>query len=123
MAKPALTQEVSKAANRGLKTGFYYNKPDKDTNNYESAKTKSEWGYVGRVISYDQKSRMLKFEAKNFLPTDAEIEILTPENIIKSKIDKINRDGKILDTAHSGYIIEIPFDKSVPADALIRMKL
>ncbi|MFA6963647.1 MAG: U32 family peptidase C-terminal domain-containing protein [Patescibacteria group bacterium] len=122
-AKAELLEDVSKAANRGLTTGFYYNEPDKDTNNYASAKTKSEWGYVGRVISYDKEAKLLKFEAKNFLPVGAEIEILAPEGIVKSKITQIIRDGEVLEVAHSGYIVEIPLDKPVCADALIRMKL
>ena len=122
-AKLNLKKEVAKAANRGLTTGFYFNKPNTETNNYKSAKTHAEWGYVGRVISYDEDKKMLKFEGKNYLPTGAKIEILTPDTIFKTKIERIYRNNELIETAHSGYIVEIPFDFSIPKDSLIRAKI
>jgi len=129
-SRTALKKELSKASNRGFTTGFFLEKPTKDSNNYQSSKATSEWGYIGRVIGYDDKRKRLKFEVKNYLPVNSKIEIITPRRsddpIVKNPstvIKKLYRDDLQIETAHAGNIVEIPFTRFVPKDSFVRVKL
>lgn len=121
--KHKFTEEICKTANRGLTTGFYFGKPNEETNNYASAKTKSEWGYIGRVISYDNESKLVKLEAKNYLPIKSKLEIITNNKMYKLKLDTMLQNGQPIDLTHAGNIIEIPFEYEIAKDSLIRIKL
>ncbi|MFA7254205.1 MAG: U32 family peptidase C-terminal domain-containing protein [Patescibacteria group bacterium] len=121
--KQRLFSEVSKSANRGFTTGFYYDKPNQDTNNYASSKALSEWGYIGRVTNYEKTAKILTFECKNYLRAGADLEIITPSKIYRTKLEKMLRNGEEIDIAHAGNMIDIKFGQDVPKDALIRVKL
>lgn len=118
-----LKKEVEKSANRGFTTGFYLNKPSQEGNNYPSSKAKSEWGYIGRVIDYDKNKETLKFEVKNYLPIRSTLEIVTPDKTIPYKLKKMYIKNEPVIVAHANNIIEIPFEKAVIKDSLVRIKL
>jgi len=117
--------EVKKASNREFTTGFYFDKPDKNTNNYKSSRALSTWGYIGRVIGFNEEKKRLIFEAKNHLPVNSVLEILTPTEILKATAKSLYKNGEKVEVAHAGNIIEIPFRKkiSIPVDSLVRIKL
>ncbi len=121
--KERFLAEVEKTANRGLTTGFYFDKPDQNTNNYASSKAASTWGYIGRTISYDTKTNRLKFECKNHLPIDAEIEIITPVEIFIHKLSEMYIKNEPTKVAHANNIVEFPFKTPIEPDSFIRAKL
>jgi putative protease len=118
-----LQKEVEKSANRGFTTGFYFNKPDQETNNYPSSKAKSDWGYIGQVIEYDENKNVLKFECKNYSPINSTLEIITPDETIPYKLKKMYIKNEPAVVAHANNIVEIPFDQKIVKDSLIRIKL
>lgn len=122
-AKKELFAEITKTANRGLTTGFYFDKPNQDTNNYASSKAVSTWGYIGRVVSYDKKTKRVSFECKNHLPIDAEIEILSPTETFVRKITEMYIKNEPTEVAHANSLVEIPFESNIEPDSLIRIKL
>ncbi len=116
-------KEVSKASNRGFTTGFYFNKPTHETNDYKRSKAKSSWGYIGRVMSYNADKKLLEFEVKNHLPFKSNIEIITPSLTIKKKVTKMYKKNEPVEVAHANNIVEIPFNQEVPKDSLVRIEL
>lgn len=118
-----LKAEIEKTASRGFTTGFYFAKPDQNTNNYTTSRAESTWGYIGRVISYDNEAKMLTFEAKNYLPINSTLEIMTPDKTISYINEKMFVKGKSTDLVHANTIVEIPLETEVPKDSLIRIKL
>ena len=120
--KKLFVEEIKKTSSREFTTGFYFGKPNENTNNYKTSRTKGNWGYVGLVKSYDDKSKIVKIEAKNYLPKGSEIEIVTPDQVIKHKLDKIIHKGEEVDVVHAGYEFEIAAGSVVPANSFVRMK-
>lgn len=116
-------REVEKVSNRGFTTGFYFHKPTQKTNNYESSRAKSTWGFVGIVKKYDKEARMATIEVKNYLPKGAKLEIVTPDQVIKYKLVQMKKDGKIIDVAHANYIIDVLISTEIPLNSFVRMKL
>lgn len=118
-----LMNEISKTANRGLTTGFYFTKPDSETNNYATSKAKSEWGYIGRVIKYNKKTKILTFECKNHLLLNSTLEIITPTETYPYKLTSMTIKNEPAEVAHANNIVAIPFDIEVIKDSLIRIRL
>lgn len=121
--KAKLKKELSKVSNRGFTTGFYFHKPTQNTNNYDTSRAKSEWGFVGIVKKYDKSANLATVEAKNYLPKGASLEIVTPDKVIKYKLNKIYHKGAEVDVVHANYIIEIPVSEELPENSFLRMKL
>ena len=118
-----LLLEVTKTSNRGFTTGFFLNKPDKDTNNYKTSRAKADWGFVGIVKSYDKARKVAVIEAKNYLSKGSQIEVVTPDRIIKCKITSMVREGKEIDVVHAGYVFEMPIGTEVPENSFVRLGL
>jgi len=121
--KFAFKKELEKISNRGFTTGFYYHKPNQNTNNYKSSKAKSNWDFVGIVKNYDKGTEMAKVEVKNYLPKGASLEIVTPKKLIKYKLNEVYKEGKSIEVAHANYIIDIPISEEIPECSFMRMKL
>lgn len=120
--KTYFLNEIKKAANRGLTTGFYYSKPDQDTNNYETSRADSVWSYIGQVLNYNKETKTLTFECKNHLKLNSDLEIMTPDENIEYKLTEMKIDGTSVEVAHANNIAEMNFDKSIPTNSLIRLK-
>jgi putative protease len=118
-----LALEIAKTSNRGFTTGFFFNKPDKDTNNYETSRAKSSWGFVGIVKSYDKAREVAVIEAKNRLLKGSEIEIVTPDQRVKCKIVSMMCKGNEVDVVHAGYEFEMPLGTEVPESSFVRLRL
>lgn len=121
--KREFIKEVEKTSSRLFTTGFYFDKPNSKTNNYKTSRAASEWGFVGIVKKYDEKEKMITIEVKNYLPKNSNIEIVTPNDIIKTKLTKIMYKRNEIDVAHSGYIIKFNFKKAVPPNSFVRAKV
>ncbi len=121
--KKELFEEVNKTSNRGFTTGFYYNKPDQNTNNYETSRAQGDWGFIGVVKKYNKEAKSLVIEAKNQLKSGSDIEIITVDNIYKCNLGQIMYNGEPVDQVHAGYVFELPFDTELPINSFLRLKL
>jgi putative protease len=121
--KSKFKKELEKVSNRGFTTGFYFHRPNQNTNNYKTSRAVSEWGFVGIVKKYDKKTNIATVEVKNHLPKGANLEIVTPDKIIKYKLREMCLKGKKAEVAHANYIIEVPIAEEIPENSFIRMKL
>lgn len=123
LEKSNFKKELEKVSNRGFTTGFYYHKPNQKTNNYKTSRAASKWGFVGLVKKYDNVSKMATVEVKNHLPKGANLEIITPDRIIKYKLKEMYIKGEKVEVAHANFIIHVPILKEIPENSFIRMKL
>jgi putative protease len=115
--------EVKKTSSRGFTTGFYFDKPDQNTNNYETSRAQGDWGFVGLVKSFDNERKIATIEAKNYLKAGSQVEIITSDEIIKVKLNKIIHKGQSVDIVHAGYIFELELEKEVPENSFMRVLL
>lgn len=120
--KDLLKDELSKTSNRGFTTGFYFEKPNQSTNNYETSRAKSNWNFIGLIKKYDKKAKLATVEVKNYLPKGVEAEIVTSDKIISYNIEKMLQKDKEIDLAHAGYLIELPINEKIPDNSFVRIK-
>lgn len=122
-SRDAFRLELNKVANRKFTTGFYFQKPNEETNNYETARPTSDYGYLAMITSFDKERMMARAIGKNRLKRGSEIEIVTPDKIIVQTLEKIIYRGEEVEESHAGYDIEIPVLEDVPENSFIRSKV
>ncbi len=120
--KDNLFSEIQKTSSRGFTTGFYYHKPNEDTNNYQSARTVSGWSFIGLVKNYDKNKKMAVVEVKNQLNNHQPAEIVTPEKIINYNLNTMIHNNTKVDVVHANYIIHIPLEEEIPQNSFLRIK-
>ena len=121
--KEELYEELQKTANRDFTTGFYFNTPNEETNNYDRSKSIAHWGFIGLVKSYDKEKKQAIIEVKNQLNTGQEVEIITPTEITKYNLKKIHLNDEIVQVVHANYIIAIDIDQELPINSFLRIKI
>ena len=83
----SLFDELLKVGNRGYTTGFYLNKPDGNGYSYDISK-----GLAGADFLFEKKKKkdnLLHVKIKNKINTGDEIEMISPDEMFKTKILKI----------------------------------
>jgi putative protease len=121
--KTCLKTMADKIANRDFTTGFYYGKPNEDTNNYDASRPTSRWQYSGLVTKYNKRDGRVKITAKNRILPGAKGEILSPDGILPLTVEKIFINGQEVVAAHAGSEIEIPIAKPVLQNSFLRLEL
>ena len=71
-------EEISKCTNRQFTTGFYFGKPDENTQIYDNNTYINEFIYLGWVEEVTEQGKVL-FEQKNKFCVGDEIEIMKPD--------------------------------------------
>lgn len=70
--------EIAKCTYRQFTTGFYYGKPDENTQIYDSNTYNSDYIYLGTLYEKDEKGRV-RMEQRNKFCTGDRIEIMKPD--------------------------------------------
>ncbi len=70
--------ELTKASHRRFTTGFFYGKPDAETQNYETSSYIRNYDFIGKVLEYNPETRIAKIEQRNYFHTEDEIEFFGP---------------------------------------------
>ena len=83
----SLFDELLKVGNRGYTTGFYLNKPDGNGYSYDISKGLAGADFLFEVR--DKKDNLLQVKIKNKIKTGDEIEMISPDEMFKTKILKI----------------------------------
>jgi putative protease len=119
---PSLMKELEKTASRGYSPGFLKGTFTEDDIHYEKNEPIQTHKFIGVV----RKHHGLKCEVeiRNRIEKGSEVEILTPEGTLKTKIDSIfDKDENEVNAAHGGAGEKIiKFDKEVPEGAFVRQK-
>ncbi len=70
--------ELHKAANRPLNTGFFYDIPDHEDHIYEPEDKAAPYDFAGLVLEYDETSGMAVIQQRNYFKQGQEIEFFGP---------------------------------------------
>ena len=109
--------EIAKCTYRQFTTGFYFGKPDENTQIYDSNTYVNEYTYLGIVSDVNDKLE-ITLEQKNKFRVGDTIEIMKPDGtnepvkVISIKDD----DGRNMDSCpHPGQIIHVKFENGTPS--------
>ncbi len=119
-------REVRKVSHREFTTGFFYNKPNEEDQNYGSSSYTREYTFTGLVKSYDEESKVALVEQRNRMFLGDEIEVFGPgERFFVQSLDDM-RDAEtkeLLESApHPQQMLLIKMDKPVKAGYMLRKK-
>ncbi|MBD7967448.1 peptidase U32 family protein [Paenibacillus gallinarum] len=123
--KPEWLEEIQKAANRPLNTGFFYDTPDHEDHIYEPEEKAVPYDFAGLVMDYDEKSQMATIQQRNYFKTGNEIEFFGPNGtFFKQKVGEIyDEAGNLLDAArHPLQMVKIKVDQPVAYFDMMRKK-
>lgn len=62
---PIWLEELKKGSHRDYSTGFFLNRPDENSNNYESASYIRNYDFIGLVKDYDEETGLYIVEQRN----------------------------------------------------------
>ena len=113
--------EIAKCTHRHFSTGFYFGKPDENTQIYDSSTYVNEYVYLGIVESVDGRG-YAKFEQKNKFCVGDTIEIMKPDgsNIHTKVLSMYNDAGEAVGSCpHSRQVLYVELaDKPEPYDLM-----
>lgn len=107
-------QEITKAANRALCDGFYYDHPDNIYQLFNQRDEHPTQDFCLRIINYNLENQLALIEQRNYFKVGEEVEIFSPKhkNIRIKVIELYNKDmEKILVANHpmEELYLKIPY--------------
>ncbi|WP_151737776.1 peptidase U32 family protein ['Paenibacillus yunnanensis' Narsing Rao et al. 2020] len=99
--KPEWLEELQKAANRPLNTGFFYDTPDHEDHIYEPEEKAAPYDFAGLVLEYDAGTGMALIQQRNHFKPGQEVEFFGPDNtVFKQTVGELwDEEGNSLDAA------------------------
>ncbi|KAF6615533.1 U32 family peptidase [Paenibacillus polymyxa] len=123
--KPEWIEEINKAANRPLNTGFFYDTPDHEDHIYEPEEKAVPYDFAGLVMDYDAASGIATIQQRNHFKPGHEIEFFGPNGtFFKQTVGTIwDEEGNELDAArHPLQRIKMKVDQPVSYFDMMRKK-
>jgi len=114
--KPEWIEEINKAANRPLNTGFFYDTPDHEDHIYEPEEKAVPYDFAGLVMEYDEKTGMAVIQQRNHFKPGDEIEFFGPDGtFFKQVVGRIeDENGQALEAArHPLQLVRMKVDQPV----------
>ncbi|WP_305120934.1 U32 family peptidase [Saccharibacillus sp. JS10] len=123
--KPEWIEELNKAANRPLNTGFFYDTPDHEDHIYEPEEKAVPYDFAGLVLDYDEATGIATIQQRNHFKPGTEIEFFGPnETFFKQVVGTIwDEEGQELDAArHPMQRVKIKVDQPLRYFDMMRKK-
>lgn len=117
-------EEIGKCTYREFTTGFYFGKPDYDTQIYDNNTYVKNYTYLGTVESVDENG-LCRIEQKNKFSVGDTIEVMKPdgENLVLEVKGIYDEDGNVLESApHPKQILDIRLDAQLEKYDILRKK-
>ena len=89
---PAWVDEINKAANRPLNTGFFFDTPDAEDHIYEAEDKAAPYDFAGVVMDYDSATGWATIQQRNHFKPGQEIEFFGPEGFFKQIVGELTDD-------------------------------
>ncbi len=115
--------ELCKVSHRPYTTGFYYHKPDENSQVYTTSSYIRDYELIGLVLDYDEKTGIATVTQRNRFFKGDEIEIIQPMKPYFTQIVEYmeNEEGEAIDVApHPEQILKIPVKEPVIRGAMLR---
>lgn len=122
-ADPKLMEEMCKASHREFTTGFYYNAPGEEGQNYLTSAYTRDYSFTGLVKSYDTDSGYAVVEQRNKMNLGDTVELFGPKgDFFTQKIEEMyNEEGDAISSApHPQQILKIKMDQPVAESWMMR---
>lgn len=122
---PAWMTELKKVSRREFTTGFYYDKPANEDQNYQTSAYTRDYSFIGMVKSYDPETMMAVVEQRNKMVVGDEIEVFGPDrDFFTQKLEVLlNEEGEPVDSApHPQQILRIKMDQPVAEKYILRKR-
>lgn len=116
-------QEILKAANRSLCTGFFDNQADNSKQLYNQRDEHPTQEFCARVIDYDKNEQIVTIEQRNYFKVGDKIEFFSPkhDNIIITVNKIIDEDNEeVMVANHPMEILKIPVEIELEKDDMGR---
>lgn len=123
--KQEWVDEIHKAANRPLNTGFYFQEPGAGEHIYEPEDKKVDFDFAGLVMDYDEEQQMAVVQQRNHFKPGQEVEFFGPDGtLFKQKIEQIwDEENRELDAArHPLQLIRIKVAQPVKKWDMMRKR-
>ena len=117
--------EMLKASHREFTTGFYYDKPTNEDQNYQTSAYTREYSFTGKVLSYDTDSSIAVVEQRNKMNLGDTIEVFGPDiDYFELKLTVLldEDDNPIESAPHPQQILHIKMNKPVKPNYILRKK-
>lgn len=117
--------EMLKASHREFTTGFYYDKPTNEDQNYQTSAYTREYSFTGKVLSYDTDSSIAVVEQRNKMSLGDTIEVFGPDiDYFEQKLTVLldEDDNPIESAPHPQQILHIKMNKPVKPNYILRKK-
>ncbi|MGE0911959.1 peptidase U32 family protein [Bacillus atrophaeus] len=115
--------ELDKCANRDTATAFFEGIPGYEEQMFGEHGKKTTYDFVGLVLDYDEETKMVTLQQRNFFKQGDEVEFFGPEiENFTHKIENIwDEDGNELDAArHPLQIVKFKLDKTIYPSNMMR---
>lgn len=115
-------REIAKCTYRKFTTGFYFGKPDENSQVYDSNTYVNEYVYLGTVESIDNRG-FAKFEQRNKFSVGDTIEIMKPDgtNTDAQVLSMYNEDGEeVKSCPHSKQILFVELSEQIKPNDIMR---
>ncbi len=122
---PQWMRELEKASHREFTTGFYFNKPTAEDQNYQTSAYTREYSFIGMVKSYDAETKMAVVEQRNKMVAGDEIEVFGPgREYFTQKLTILqDEEGQPITSApHPQQILRIKMEEPVAEKYILRKK-
>lgn len=109
-------EDINKAANRPLNTGFFYDTPDHEDHIYEAEEKAVPYDFAGLVLDYDEATGIATVQQRNHFKPGQEIEFFGPNQMFfKQTVGQLwDEEGNELDAArHPLQKVKMKVDQPV----------
>lgn len=123
--KPEWIDELNKAANRPLNTGFFYDTPDHEDHIYEPEEKAAPYDFAGLVMDYNAETGMAVIQQRNHFKPGQEVEFFGPKGtFFKQTVGALyDEEGNELDAArHPLQRVVMKVDQPVSYFDMMRKK-
>lgn len=121
---PFYKEEISKCTYRQFTTGFYFGKPDENTQIYDNNTYMKEYTYLG-IVGERNTDGMYRLEQRNKFSVGEEIEVMKPDGRnIQAVVRKItDEEGNSMESApHPKQVLYVDFGMELDAFDILRRK-
>jgi len=124
--RPEWLEEIGKAANRPLTTGFFFEEPDHDDHIYTPEEKPQDYDFAGLVLDYDETTGFAVIEQRNHFKPGQEVEFFGPDGTrFKQTVGEIfDENNEPLDAArHPLQHIRMRVERPVKRFYMMRKRM
>lgn len=120
---PIWLEELKKGSHRDYSTGFFLNRPDENSNNYESASYIRNYDFIGLVKDYEEETGLYIVEQRNKMYVGDKIEVIGPfkDTMFTAIEEMYDEDGNPIESApHARQIVKMKVGIKLEKNYILR---